>query len=78
MVRRGGGMLTRKADVGIVVARRRPTRRRRLRKGSPAVTISGPIGECVLYLYGRKDVAEVVLDGPADAVAAVAAAPFGI
>ena len=31
----------------------------RLRKGTPSVTISGPIGECVLYVYGRKDVAGV-------------------
>ena len=50
----------------------------RLHKGTPSVTISGPIGECVLYVYGRKDVAEVTLDGPDDAVAAVAAAPFGL
>ena len=28
------------------------------------VTIRGPIGECVLYVYGRKDVARVKLDGP--------------
>ena len=50
----------------------------RLRKGTPAVTIRGPIGECVLYVYGRKDVAAVTLDGPADAVTSVAAAPFGL
>ena len=49
-------MLTRKAKVGIVVDAdgRAPMR---LRKGPPVVTISGPIGECVLYVYGRKDVA---------------------
>jgi uncharacterized protein (TIGR03085 family) len=77
MIRRGGGMLTRKANVGIVVHAdgHAPAT---LRKGAPPVTISGPVGECVLYVYGRKGVAEVVLDGPPDAVAAVAAAPFGI
>ena len=70
-------MLTRSAKVGIVLAAdgREPMR---LRKGPPVVTISGPIGECVLYVYGRKDVAQVTLDGPDDAIAAVAAAPFGI
>jgi len=47
-----------------------------LRAGDPPVSISGPIGECVLY--GRKDVARVTLDGPADAVADVAAAAFGL
>ena len=77
MVRRGGGMLTRSAKVGIVLAAdgREPMR---LHKGPPVVTISGPIAECVLYVYGRKDAAQVTLDGPDDAIAAVAAAPFGI
>lgn len=76
-VRRGGGILTRKAKVGLVVEAggRDPMT---LHKGTPAVTIRGPIGECVLYVYGRKDVAQVTVDGPPDAVAAVAAAPFGI
>jgi ribosomal protein L2 len=49
-----------------------------LHKGPPVVTISGPIAECVLYVWGRKDAAQVTLDGPADAIAKVAAAPFGI
>ena len=77
MVRRGGGMLTRTAKVGLVVIAdgRDPMQ---LRTGPTTVTISGPIGECVLYLYGRKDVARVSLDGPADAMAKVAAASFGI
>ena len=75
-LRRMGGMLTRKAGVGIVAepAGRTPVR---LRKGEPAVTIRGPVGELVLYVYGRKDVAAVELDGPADAVARVGAASFG-
>jgi uncharacterized protein (TIGR03085 family) len=76
-VRRGGRMLTRSVKVGLAVepAGREPMR---LRRGEPVVTIRGPIGECVLYVYGRKAVAEVTVDGPDDAVAAVAAAPFGI
>ena len=76
-IRRGGGFLTRRATVGIVVeANGRPPMT--LRRGTPAVTIRGPIGECVLYVYGRKDVARVKVDGPSEAVAAVAAAPFGL
>ena len=75
---RAGRLLTRKAGVGH--RRSNPTARTaiRLRRGEPAVTISGPIGEGVLYVYGRKDVADVTLDGPDDAVAAVAAAPLGL
>jgi uncharacterized protein (TIGR03085 family) len=74
---RMGGLLTRKVEVGLVVA---PAGRGviRLHRGEPAVTVRGPIGEAVLYAYGRKAVADVTLDGPADAVAAVAAAPFGL
>ena len=44
--------------VGIVARRRRP-RPDPAAQGHAVVTISGPIGECVLYVYGRKDVAEV-------------------
>ena len=74
---RMGGFITRRARVGLVLA---PDGRDRIRlhRGEPIVTISGPIGEGVLYAYGRKDVAEVTLDGPDDAVAAVAATPFGL
>lgn len=50
----------------------------RLKSGDPTVAIAGPIGEIVLFLYGRKAVAQVELDGPADAVEAVRAASFGI
>jgi uncharacterized protein (TIGR03085 family) len=74
---RGGRLLTRKAGVGIVLE---PVGRERieLRSGTPAVSIRGPLPEGVLYLCGRKDVAQVVLDGPPDAVAAVRAAQFGL
>jgi uncharacterized protein (TIGR03085 family) len=74
---RSGSLLTRKARVGLVL---QPDGRDpiRLRRGQPVVTISGPIGEGVLYVYGRKAIADVTVDGPDDAVAAVAAAPFGL
>jgi uncharacterized protein (TIGR03085 family) len=74
---RVGGLLTRKAKVGLVLDPDggEPIR---LRRGQPVVTIRGPIGEGVLYAYGRKDVAAVTLDGPDDATAAVAAARFGL
>lgn len=74
---RMGGLLTRQARVGLVVA---PNGRRqiRLRGGEPTVTVRGPIGEAVLYTYGRKEVARVTLDGPAEATAAVTATPLGL
>jgi uncharacterized protein (TIGR03085 family) len=74
---RMGRMLARRVEVGLVLA---PDGRDRirLRKGEPIVTISGPIGELVLFVYGRKDVARVELSGPADAVETVRAARFGL
>ena len=48
------------------------------KSGDPTVTITGPIGEIVLYLYGRKDVAAVEIDGPRGAVETVRSAAFGI
>jgi len=73
----GGRLLTRKVGVGITLEPegREPIR---LRDGPPDVVIRGPIGECVLYVQGRKSVARVELDGPPDAVARVEAAPFGL
>ena len=49
-----------------------------VRKGPDRVTVSGPLGECVLFVYGRKEVAQVSVRGPASAVAAVRATPMGI
>jgi uncharacterized protein (TIGR03085 family) len=73
---RMGGLLTRKAGVGLIVEPAgRPAMT--LRGSDRSVTIRGPIGECVLYLLGRKDVADVAVDGPADAVEQVRAARFG-
>ena len=47
-------------------------------RGAPTVAVRGPTGECVLFLYGRGAVADVQLDGPEDAVAALRSAPLGI
>lgn len=47
------------------------------RRGSPAATLTGSPGELVLYLFGRRAVADVELDGPASAVEAVSLADLG-
>jgi uncharacterized protein (TIGR03085 family) len=49
-----------------------------VKDASPTVTVRGPIGELVLFLYGRGDHAEVRFDGPDDAVAAVRSTSFGV
>jgi len=48
------------------------------KKGHPVVDISGPIGELVLFIYGRRSVARVELSGPDDVVAAVESTRFGV
>lgn len=74
---RMGRVLTRGAPAGVVLELDgRPSIT--LRKASPSVAVVGPITEGVLFVYGRKDVARVELDGPADAVTAIRAASFGL
>jgi uncharacterized protein (TIGR03085 family) len=48
------------------------------KKGHPVVDVSGPIGELVLFIYGRRTAARVEVNGPDDAVAAVEATRFGV
>lgn len=45
---------------------------------SPMVTVRGPVGELVLWMFGRQDHARVSYDGPDEAVAALRDASFGI
>jgi uncharacterized protein (TIGR03085 family) len=77
-VRRMGSVLTRAAKGTGLVLRPPDGDEVPVRRGEPTVAINGPIPEGVLYIYGRKDVARVSLDGPSDAVARITAAPFGL
>jgi uncharacterized protein (TIGR03085 family) len=54
------------------------TRTVRARRGRPVARITGSPGEVLLYLFGRKDAADVELSGPAAAVEAVRRARFGM
>lgn len=53
-------------------------RTRVVTRTEPRVAVVGAAGELVLYLSGRKEAAEVRLDGPPEAVALVTAARFGL
>jgi uncharacterized protein (TIGR03085 family) len=53
-------------------------RSRAVSADGPPVTMTGAVGELVLYLSGRKEAAEVTIDGDHTAVAIVHAANFGI
>jgi uncharacterized protein (TIGR03085 family) len=50
----------------------------RVRRGEPAVTVTGSPSELVLFCTGRQRVARVDVEGPAELVSAVRSAPFGI
>ena len=44
----------------------------------PSARVTGGPQELALFLYGRRDAAKVDITGPAEAVAALAAADLGI
>jgi len=47
-------------------------------KGDGPVIVSGPVGEVVLFLFGRDHVRELAFEGPPEAVAKVRGADLGI
>jgi uncharacterized protein (TIGR03085 family) len=78
LLKRSAGVATRSLKgVGLVLARP-GGETARARKGEPVVTMTGNPVDLALYIGGRKGAAQVELDGPADAVAAVRAAEFGV
>ena len=48
------------------------------KQAEPSVTVRGPVGELVMFVYGRQAHSSVEVLGDADSVAAVNAASFGI
>jgi uncharacterized protein (TIGR03085 family) len=74
---RAGRFLARRLPVGLVLE---PAGRSSIvvRTGPDRVTVVGPIGECVLFAYGRQDVAQVTVRGPASAITTVREASLGI
>ena len=84
---RGARLMARRSPCGLTMTPRAKTPRAKTprtgisfvaKKGHPVVDVSGPIGELVLFIYGRRTVARVELNGPDDAVAALEATRFGV
>jgi hypothetical protein len=70
--------LVKSSEIGIVL---QPTGGRppvTLKQASPSVTVDGPVGELVLFVYGRQATSEVDLTGDEASVEAVRTASFGI
>ena len=74
-----GARMSRKAVRGAALKLQTPDGRERVvsTEGGP-VTMTGPPGELTLFMSGRKEAAEVTLDGDATAIAIVRAAGFGV
>lgn len=72
-----GRALFRKAAVPVVL--RRPDGAELVVKaGHPAVVVSGPVSELVMFAYGRTDHALVQVEGPDDLLARFQETPLGV
>jgi uncharacterized protein (TIGR03085 family) len=76
-LRRGARLMMRTAPVGVILRAPDGTTATG-KRGSTIVVVSGPVGELVLFASGRQRVAQVKLDGSADAVAALRSAKLGL
>lgn len=78
-VHRGGRYLSRRLPgVGLEAGWAGTDRRVTLRRGTPTARLTGPPGELLLYLFGRRSAARVDVTGPAEAVTAVRDTHFGM
>jgi uncharacterized protein (TIGR03085 family) len=77
-LKRGARMLTRKAPAGIELEPSDGHPTIVVNRGSPRVTVRGPVGELTLFVNGRQAHALVELDGPAEAATSIGTASFGI
>jgi uncharacterized protein (TIGR03085 family) len=67
----------RKAGVGVELVA--PGRgRATAKKGHPSVRVEGAPGELLLFCAGRREVAQVSLDGPNDAIETLLSTPAGL
>ena len=77
-LQRTARLLTRKAPAGIILEPSDGRSTIIANRRAPEVVVRGPVGELTMFVNGRQDHAEVDLDGPAAAVAALRTAAFGI
>lgn len=77
-IRRAAKLLTRKAPAGITLEPDGERARIVANDAEPMVTVRGPVGELVLWVFGRQGHAEVTETGPPDAVERLRRAGFGI
>jgi uncharacterized protein (TIGR03085 family) len=76
-LRLGARLMARRAPAGVVL-HRAADGEVRAKAGEPAVTVSGPPSELVLFVSGRQGHAKVDVDGPDDLAAQLRSAPLGL
>jgi len=74
---RGGSWFGRKLPVPTVVRRSDTGDSTVLRKGDRPVTVSGPVVELVMFLFGRSAVRDLTFEGDDDRIAALRSADLG-
>jgi len=77
-LRRSAKMFARKAPAGITLEPDGGRAHVVANDAEPMVTVRGPVGELVLWIFGRQGHALVEYDGPDDAVEALRSASFGL
>lgn len=78
-VRRGSHFLSRRLHgCGLEIEWVGTGKRVRARSGEPTARLTGPPGELLLYVFGRRAVARVEVSGPLEAIAAVHRTHFGM
>ncbi len=70
--------LVKSSPVGIVLAPDDGRAAVVAKQGEPSVTVSGPVGELVLFAYGRQAHSRVDITGDNESIPAVRSASFGI
>jgi len=76
--RRGAAFIGRSLPVPVVLRRADSGEEATMRKGADPVTVTGPVVELVLFVFGREAVVGLDLTGPDDAVEAVRTADLGV
>ena len=75
---RSAKLLARRSPVGITLAPDDAGGHVVAKDRAPMVTVRGPVGELVLWTFGRQAHARVEYDGPDDAIESVRAARLGL
>lgn len=78
VLKRGAKMMARKAPAGVTLSPTDVEGSIVANSDEPMVTVSGPVGELVLWIYGRQANSLVEYDGAAESIDALRAANFGV